>query len=73
MADKKRRKPLPYAATGLIEEARGHRQKATEALVTVVDKPTTMEEKYRLIGKAIHELNQIEIILCEIPVICEEK
>lgn len=68
-----RRKPLPYAASALLEQAASDCQAARKALVIVLDKPLTPEEKYRLIGKAVHLLHEIERTLAEVPVKASEQ
>jgi len=70
---KMRRKPLPYAAIGLLQQAENQCELASKSLITVLDNPSTPEEKYRLIGRALHCVDQIQKILREVPVICGDK
>jgi hypothetical protein len=63
-----RRRRLPYAAGELIDDALGENQLAVKALMLLIDgKPTTAEERYRLIGKAIHHIHESTAALREVP------
>lgn len=60
-----KRKPLPYAAAQLIDDALMANAEAQRALRTVVDKQTTQPELYRLLAKAVIELNKSSAALKE--------
>lgn len=53
-----KRKPLPYHVSYAIDKALCENSQAVQALLTVMNAQTTTEERYRLIGKAIHHIHE---------------
>ena len=63
-----KRRPVGYAAGALIDAALMANSQALRALRPLMDgREKTTEERYRLIGLAIHEIHESSAALREIP------
>jgi hypothetical protein len=61
-----RRKPLPYAASQLVDEALMQNSDAVRALMPLINgKELSPEEHMRLLAKAIHHLHESTLALKE--------
>lgn len=54
-----KRKPLPYAACALLDEALMDDAEALRAATVLLKSSVTVEERYRLLGVIVHGLHEI--------------